>query len=143
MVDGDRAEILPESIHLAREPTADASLEHPAPDSSPVESVVEANVEIVFWESIKESVRPADYEAYLEQYPDGSFAALAHTRLEEFASANGGMRDPQDREVELAFWDSVRESDNPASLQAYLEKYPEGDFKALAEIRLGELNAGS
>jgi adenylate cyclase len=142
MVDGDRAEILPEPIHLAREPTADASLEHPAPDPPAVEPAVEANVEIVFWESIKESVRPADYEAYLEQYPDGSFAALAHTRLEEFASSNGGMRDPQDREVELAFWDSVRESGNPASLQAYLDKYPDGDFKALAEIRLGELNAG-
>jgi class 3 adenylate cyclase len=138
MVDGDRAEILPEAIELARERTAEPEIEHPAP----VEPAAEPNVEIVFWESIKESVRPADYEAYLEQYPEGSFASLARTRLEEFASASGGMRDPRDREVELAFWDSVRESGNPASLQAYLEKYPEGDFKALAEIRLDELNAG-
>ena len=97
------------------------------------------SVEVVFWESIKESTRAADYEAYLEQYPEGSFAALARTRLEEFATAGGGMRDPKDREVELAFWESVRESDNPATLQAYLEKYPEGEFKALAEIRLREL----
>src|SRR5690348_1613666 len=29
-------------------------------------------VELVFWDSIKESLRAADYEAYLEQYPDGS-----------------------------------------------------------------------
>ena len=28
-----------------------------------------------------------------------------------------------------------RESDNPATLQAYLEKYPHGEFKSLAEIR--------
>lgn len=35
----------------------------------------------------------------------------------------------------------MRESDTPASLRAYLEKYPEGEFKALAEIRLGELGA--
>lgn len=128
-VDDDRAEILPEPIELARESEAEPA----------VDSAVEPAVEIVFWESIKESVRPADYEAYLEQYPEGSFAALARTRLDEFASAEGGMRDPRDREVELAFWDSVRESDNPASLEAYLEKYPEGDFKTLAEIRLGEL----
>ena len=140
--DGEPAGTSPGPIELARGPTADASLEHPATDPPAVEAAVEPAVEIVFWESIKESVRPADYEAYLEQYPEGSFAALAHTRLEEFASAEGGMRDPQDREVELAFWDSVRESDNPASLQAYREKYPEGDFKALAEIRLDELNAG-
>ena len=108
------------------------------PEPTPAE---QQSVEIVFWESIKESVRPADYEAYLEQYPEGSFAALAQTRLDEFASAQGGMRDPQDREVELAFWDSVRESDNPASLGAYLEKYPDGEFKALAEIRLAEIKA--
>jgi class 3 adenylate cyclase len=98
------------------------------------------SVEVVFWESIKESTRAADYEAYLEQYPEGSFAPLARTRLEEFASA-GGMRDPKDREIELAFWESIRESDNPATLQAYLDKYPGGEFKALAEIRLAELAA--
>jgi adenylate cyclase len=96
-------------------------------------------VELVFWESIKESTRPADYEAYLEQYPEGSFVPLARTRLDEFASVGGGMRDPKDREVELSFWESIRESDNPATLQAYLEKYPEGEFKAPAKIRLRDL----
>jgi hypothetical protein len=49
------------------------------------------------------------------------------------------MRDPKDRETELSFWESVRESDNPALLQAYLEKYPDGEFTSLAEIRLSEL----
>jgi hypothetical protein len=28
--------------------------------------------------------------------------------------------------IELSFWESVRESDNPASLKAYLEKDPDG-----------------
>jgi adenylate cyclase len=96
------------------------------------------SAEHLFWETIKDSTRIADYEAYLRQYPEGSFVALVRTRLEEFASAAGGMRDPKDREVELSFWESVRESDNPASLQAYLEKYPDGEFKSLAEIRLNE-----
>ena len=99
------------------------------------------SVELVFWESIKDSTRIADYEAYLKQYSEGKFVDLARTRLEEFASTGGGKRDRQDREVELAFWESVRESDNPATLQAYLEKYPEGEFKPLAEIRLRELGA--
>jgi hypothetical protein len=35
----------------------------------------------------------------------------------------------------------VRNSENPASLRADLEKYPDGEFKALAKIRLGELGA--
>jgi adenylate cyclase len=96
-------------------------------------------VELVFWESIKDSLRAADYEAYLDQYPEGAFIALARARLDELNAASTPVRDPQDREVELAFWDSVRELSNPESLQAYLDKYPDGEFRALAEIRLKEL----
>jgi adenylate cyclase len=96
-------------------------------------------VETEFWDSIKNSVSASEYEAYLEQYPEGSFAALARVRLEAISKDAVGMRDPRDREVELSFWESVRESDNPALIQAYLEKYPNGEFTALAEIRLGEL----
>jgi adenylate cyclase len=99
------------------------------------------SVELVFWDSIKHSTRIADYEAYVKQYPKGKFVGLARTRLEGFTSTAGGMRDPQDRDVELSFWESVRESDNPATLQAYLEKYPDGEFKSLAEIRLRELGS--
>ena len=139
--DGIDSEPPPAKIELVAEPVpSELAVEQPLPEPTPAE---QQSVEIVFWESIKESVRPADYEAYIEQYPEGAFAALAHTRLEEFASEQGGMRDPQDREVELSFWESVRKSDNPASLAAYLEKYPAGEFKALAEIRLDELRAGS
>jgi hypothetical protein len=96
-------------------------------------------VELVFWDSIKDSLRAADYEAYLEQYPDGNFATLARARLAELIESTGPPRDPADREIELAFWNSVRELDNVESLQAYLDKYPAGEFVALAEIRLKEL----
>lgn len=121
---------------------SDALANTPALNEPLAQAAIEPHaVELVFWESIKESARIADYEAYLEQYPEGSFIALARTRLEEFASAAGGMRVPQDREVELSFRASVCESNNPATLQAYLEKYPNGEFKSLADIRLGELGA--
>ncbi len=53
------------------------------------------------------------------------------------------MRDPHDREIELSFWESVRESDNPALIQAYLQKCPNGEFSALAQIRIGELTPDS
>jgi hypothetical protein len=33
----------------------------------------------------------------------------------------------------------VRESDNPELVRAYLEKYPNGEFCALARIRIDEL----
>jgi adenylate cyclase len=41
--------------------------------------------------------------------------------------------------VELAFWESVRDSENPVMFEAYLEKYSEGAFAALAKARLDEL----
>ena len=100
-------------------------------------------VEIEFWDSIKNSILANEYEAYLEQYPEGSFVALARVRLEAIREDSVGMRDPHDREIELSFWESVRESDNPALIQAYLEKYPNGEFSALAKIRIGELTTDS
>jgi adenylate cyclase len=114
---------------------ADGATETPAPDPQAVE--------IEFWDSIKNSIRAEEYEAYLEQYPEGGFVALARVRLEAIREDSVGMRDPHDREIELSFWESVRESDNPALVQAYLQKYPKGEFSALAEIRIGELASDS
>jgi hypothetical protein len=98
-------------------------------------------VEIEFWDSIKNSTLASEYEAYLEQYPEGNFVALARVRLEAIKQDAASMRDPHDREIELSFWESVRASDNSALIQAYLEKYPNGEFSALAEIRIAELTA--
>ena len=61
-------------------------------------------MEIEFWDSIKNSIRADEYEAYLDQYPEGSFVALARVRLEAIREDAVGMRDPHDREIELAFW---------------------------------------
>jgi len=43
--------------------------------------------EITFWNSIKDSNYPADYEAYLKAYPDGRFATLAHARIDRLRAA--------------------------------------------------------
>ncbi len=37
--------------------------------------------EALFWESVRDSDNPADLEAYLAQYPNGTFAVLARNRL--------------------------------------------------------------
>jgi len=39
--------------------------------------------EVVFWQSIQNSNSPAQFQAYLDQYPNGTFAPLARTRIEE------------------------------------------------------------
>ncbi|MDB5773532.1 MAG: hypothetical protein JWM42_3906 [Burkholderia sp.] len=43
--------------------------------------------ELTFWESIKDSTHASDYEAYLQSYPNGRFAALARSRIERLRAA--------------------------------------------------------
>ena len=38
---------------------------------------------LLFWEAVKDSSNPADFAAYLEQYPGGMFEALARNRMRE------------------------------------------------------------
>jgi formylglycine-generating enzyme required for sulfatase activity len=46
-----------------------------------------AAIELSFWNSIKDSNDPADFEAYLKQYPAGRFADLAHNRIRQLKAA--------------------------------------------------------
>jgi formylglycine-generating enzyme required for sulfatase activity len=43
--------------------------------------------ELTFWESIKDSTHSSDYEAYLQAYPNGRFAALAQARIQRLRAA--------------------------------------------------------
>ena len=47
-------------------------------------------LEVVFWQSIVNSTNPADFEAYLEQFPNGVFVALARNRLAALRGSEGG-----------------------------------------------------
>jgi hypothetical protein len=49
-----------------------------------------------------------------------------------FAEEAGGSNNAA---VEMAFWNSVKDSREPVELQAYLNKYPKGQFAELALIR--------
>lgn len=57
------------------------ALPYTAHAQTPDRATEELRAEMVFWESIRSSTDPADFRAYLEQYPNGRFAALARNRL--------------------------------------------------------------
>ena len=129
------------------EPSDEASA---TPTSSAAEQHADdpAAFELAFWEAMKDSKDPAEFEAYLEQYPSGAFAALAEARLqavlqEQEAPAEPAATDPDVSAVELAFWDTVKDSDNPEMYEAYLQRYADGAFAALAKVRLGELGGSA
>ena len=57
------------------------SIAHAAGAQTTDRATEELRAEMVFWESVRSSNDPADYRAYLEQYPNGKFAVLARNRL--------------------------------------------------------------
>ncbi|GKY89828.1 peptidoglycan-binding domain-containing protein [Sinisalibacter aestuarii] len=48
----------------------------------------------------------------------------------------------EDPAVELTFWDSIKDSDNPDLFLAYMQRYPNGAFRVIAEARLKEIYSG-
>jgi hypothetical protein len=100
----------------------------------------EAALELALWDSVKDS-SPAELESYLEQYPGGTFASLARTRLDAAALPPASLATPTPEEaaaeaLDLAFWNSVKDSDRREELEAYLEQHPNGHFGGLARARL-------
>jgi len=62
----------------------------PAPSLRDLQPGADAIIERVFWESIMSSTDPREYLAYLQRWPDGSFAELARLRMDRLsASAQG------------------------------------------------------
>lgn len=61
-------------------PAAELAEPVAAAPTSPVDPT-DAGVEVMFWESIRDSKDPADFTAYLEQFPQGTFTVLARNRL--------------------------------------------------------------
>ena len=97
----------------------------------------EAALELAFWESVKDGT-PAELESYLEKYPEGTFASLAKTRIAAAEHLAEGAADAASAadELDLAFWNSVKDSYRREELQAYLDQHPNGHFAALARARL-------
>ena len=53
----------------------------PPPAPAAQQPPASSEVELVFWQSIANSMNPADFEAYLRRFPNGVFSDLAQNRL--------------------------------------------------------------
>ena len=56
---------------------------------------------------------------------------------EPVVAATPGPIDP--KRLELSFWESIKDSENPEAFEAYIAQFPDGTFVRLAEIRLQAL----
>lgn len=69
-------------------PTSVTVTPAPAPAAPPA-AAPGADKETVFWDSVRNSNNPRLFEAYLQQFPQGTFAALAQVRLAELNAGSG------------------------------------------------------
>jgi Caspase domain len=89
-----------------------------------------ATPEIVFWQSIAASTNPTDFEAYLQQYPQGSFALLAKARIASLRPTVSVPSPPADLEAALReALSMVNEVDRVSQARHYMT---EADTRAMA-----------
>jgi hypothetical protein len=74
---------------------------------------------------------------YLNPVAAPAAGAAASPALAAAAPTSGAS------DVELEFWRSVKESNKPEELNAYLSSYPNGQFKSLALARIAALENGA
>ncbi len=70
----------------------------------------------------------------LAGHDGGEFLFVPRIRRNAQAPAKGGGT--QERDIELAFWNSVKDSADPDMLQTYLNRYPNGIFADLARLKM-------
>jgi hypothetical protein len=69
---------------------ASSSVVPPSQTGNPVGAAVSptaADLEVAFWNSIKDAKNPQLFEAYLNRYPNGTFVDIARINLEQFKVA--------------------------------------------------------
>ncbi|MCM3902252.1 MAG: hypothetical protein ND866_11145 [Pyrinomonadaceae bacterium] len=109
-----------------------------APTNPPVNSTAEEQ----YWDSINNSQRAQDFQSYLNNYPNGKYAALARLRISQLGG-NTTQYSPVVSAVEEQYWNSVRNSQRPQDFQDYLNNYPNGQYVLVARLRINQLTATS
>ena len=128
-----------------------ASLGAPAVSSAPQapaagpDKVAQENL---MWESAQRSNLAADYRAYLDAYPTGIYAPMAHNRIASLANASepatatareAPAAKPDKMARENLLWESAQHSNLAADYKAYLDAYPSGIYAPMARNRIASL----
>lgn len=113
-------------------------------------------VETSFWASVQESDDPARAALFLQLYPDSVYADVAQSRMAELMMRGAGKpqapvaaRTPtpaappvaQEPLSEADVFEQARQSGNLGDYAAYLARYPDGVFAALARAEITNLVA--
>lgn len=89
-----------------------------------------AKVELAAWGAAQSGGTRADYQKYLNKYPNGSFTILARNRLAKLGE--GGASEPQ-------AWQQAEQANSREGYDRFLQAHPNSAYAALAKTRLARL----
>jgi hypothetical protein len=124
-----QARVMLTKLKAARPPVAVAPAPTIAPAPAPT-SMVSSDPETQFWNEVKSSGAREYLDAYLKQYPKGKYVALARIELKKIDE----RQQQEAQQAEKRAWEQARGENSVVAYGSYLERYPTGNFAALAQV---------
>ena len=101
------------------------------------------DIERQLWDEVKDSDDPMLLQSFLAQYPGSIYKGLAEARVASLQNQSQLLAQQQAQQqaaasgdqVELLFWESIKDSTDPGDYKAYLARYPNGQFVDIARNR--------
>jgi hypothetical protein len=118
-------------------PDAPANFAQPSSTSA---SVPSNTAELAFWDSIKNSSRDQELDAYIDQYPDGTFVSLALLKKNQLVKsrASAQKKARKKSQIEEGFKISLISQDMVAVRVANIRQTPFPDAPRVARLEPGD-----
>ncbi|MEK7725405.1 MAG: hypothetical protein AAB336_13715, partial [Acidobacteriota bacterium] len=104
---------------------------------------INSNVEDQYWNNISNSQRAQDFQGYLSSFPNGKYAAIARLKISQLGGNPTPQPNPVGSPVEDQFWNNVKNSNRVQDFQSYLNSFPNGQYAAIARLRINQLNSAN
>jgi hypothetical protein len=132
----------------AASPGAGGSQRNMAVEAAPVAPPVapQPSAEIEFWQSIKSSNNMGDFAAYLEEFPNGTFAPLARSRMAALQPAEPAKPKPPEpaptpAQPDEVAWQRIASSTDAVDFESFARVFPDSVHKAEADAKAKSLRA--
>ena len=136
----DLSSITGDVVLAGTAPAGEAVASEAAASKATGSSDIDGTAEITFWNSISTSTNAAFYDAYLQQYPNGRFTALARAKIDEIKQGEIARQSAveAERDVKAAEAAAQDKSQKTASLASRSWLLP---WTSRRPIRKGDLAA--
>jgi formylglycine-generating enzyme required for sulfatase activity len=99
--------------------------------------------DLIGWAGDRNEARWSDFVADIKRSLDKHDAEAAAPDAAPAGAAPAAAASQGDATIETVFWTSIKDGDDPADFEAYLSRYENGHYAALARNRLAALQASN